>query len=43
MKIVLKRELTNKRPNVFNIEISKFFGARDILIRMMCNKKKVLC
>jgi hypothetical protein len=40
MKMVLKRQPSNKRPNVFNIEISKFFGARDILIRMMCNKKK---
>jgi hypothetical protein len=39
MKIVLKKQPSNRRPNVFSIEISKFFGVRDLLIRMMCNKK----
>jgi hypothetical protein len=40
IKIVLKRQPSNKRPNVFSIEITKFFGVRDLLIRTMCNKKK---
>ncbi len=29
IKIVLKRQHSNKRPNVFNIEISKFWCKRS--------------
>jgi hypothetical protein len=40
LKDILKRQLTKKKPNVFNFEISKQNNAKNHLRRMLCNKNK---
>ncbi len=38
MKVLFEKQLVKKRPNVFSSKISRFFGAKVLLRRMLCNK-----
>jgi hypothetical protein len=42
LKIVLERQLAKKKPNLFSIEILKFFGVKDPY-KKRCYATKTIC